>query len=101
MVKVPVGVAYGSNVEEVRQMFVAAVKAQARECRRTRCDRPEEARKRGVRRVWRQLGQSVRDLLGARRGEIRNDRTGEGGYIQHAQRTPYRDSFPTARHTYY
>ena len=30
MVKVPVGVAYGSNVEEVRQMLVAAVKAQAR-----------------------------------------------------------------------
>ena len=30
MVKMPVGVAYGSNVEEVRQMLVAAVKAQAR-----------------------------------------------------------------------
>ena len=30
MVKVPVGVAYGSNVEEVRRMLVAAVKAQAR-----------------------------------------------------------------------
>ena len=30
MVKVPVGIAYGSNVGEVRQMLVAAVKAQAR-----------------------------------------------------------------------
>ena len=29
MVKVPVGIAYGSNVEEVRQMLIAAVKSQA------------------------------------------------------------------------
>ena len=29
MVKVPVGIAYGSNVEQVRQMLIAAVKGQA------------------------------------------------------------------------
>ena len=29
MVKVPVGIAYGSNVEEVRQMLIAAVKSRA------------------------------------------------------------------------
>lgn len=69
--------------------------------RRQRRDRPDATGKRGVRRLRRQLGESLRDLLGACRLQVQQDRSGEGGDIQHAQRAQHRDTVPAERPAYH